>query len=113
MKFKELLLELSPFVALVLLIWALAFSMQATAEETQAPIQWTSGYCAACHGVGAEGGVGPRLVGQTSIDIVSKLVIYRDKGNVGNRSNMMWANAEKLTDEDIATLAEYITGLDK
>jgi cytochrome c553 len=26
---------------------------------------------------------------------------------------MMWANAEKLTDEDIATLAEYITGLDK
>ena len=31
----------------------------------------------------------------------------------GYGSNMMWANAEKLTDEDIATLAEYITGLDK
>ena len=89
------------------------FAELVVAEETQAPIQWTSGYCAACHGIGAEGGVGPRLVGQTPIDIVAKLVIYRDKGNVGNRSNMMWANAEKLTDEDIATLAEYITGLDK
>ena len=33
--------------------------------------------CAACHGAQGQGGVGPMLAGQSSIDIVGKLTTYK------------------------------------
>jgi cytochrome c553 len=65
--------------------------------------------CIGCHGVNAEGGIGPKLVGQTANEIVEKLIAYRNKEQRGPQSAMMWGIAASLTDEDIQALAEYLS----
>ena len=49
--------------------------------------------CAACHGNNGGGGVGPALAGQTSDYIIEKLTIYRNGGEVGPQSALMWGQA--------------------
>ena len=42
--------------------------------------------CAACHGADGGGGVGPMLAGQSSNDIIEKLTIYKNGGQIGAQS---------------------------
>ena len=64
--------------------------------------------CAACHGNDGGGGVGPMLAGQTSKSIIDKLTIYRNGGDVGPQSALMWGQASMLTEEDIKTIGEFV-----
>ena len=64
--------------------------------------------CAACHGAQGQGGVGPMLAGQSSIDIVGKLTTYKTRGQVGPMSEMMWGQAENLSDDDIQTIGDFV-----
>jgi cytochrome c553 len=69
--------------------------------------------CTACHGPNGSGlpALFPRLAGQYVEYTIAQLKAFR----VGERSNdpnrMMRALAEKLSDREIAALAEYIAGL--
>ena len=65
--------------------------------------------CMGCHGVNAEGGIGPKLAGQASAEIVEKLTAYRNKEQRGAQSAMMWGIAAGLSDADIQALAEYLS----
>ena len=65
--------------------------------------------CGACHGSQGDGGVGPALRDRTVEYITDRLVTYRSGGRVGGQSNLMWAQAATLTDEDINQLANYIS----
>ena len=65
--------------------------------------------CAACHGMGGEGGIGPVLAGQTSDDIVAKLSAYKAGETIGAQSALMWGQAAALSEDDIANLAVYIS----
>jgi cytochrome c553 len=67
--------------------------------------------CGACHGSQGGGGVGPKLTGQTAEYIVNRLNQYRNGEKVGSQSNMMWAQAGGLSDQDIDDLAEYVVTL--
>jgi len=67
--------------------------------------------CGACHGSQGGGGVGPALAGQTVEYIVGRLNQYKAGEKVGSQSNMMWAQAGALSDQDINDLAEYIVTL--
>ncbi len=64
--------------------------------------------CAACHGADGGGGVGPMLAGQSSNDIIEKLTIYKNGGQIGAQSALMWGQAGMLSEADIKTIGEYI-----
>ena len=68
--------------------------------------------CAACHGAEGQGmAVFPKLAGQSSDYITSRLYAYQNRETIGNMSSTMWAQAGQLTDEQIATLGKYIETL--
>lgn len=64
--------------------------------------------CAACHGSDGGGGVGPKLAGQSSIDILGKLNTYKDRGQVGPMSQMMWGQAANLSEQEIKLISDFV-----
>ena len=64
--------------------------------------------CAACHGANGGGGVGPMLAGQSSNDIINKLTIYKNNGQIGAQSALMWGQAAMLSEQDIKTIGEFV-----
>ena len=67
------------------------------------------GGCAACHGQQGQGmAVFPALAGKSADYISSRLITYRNRGEVGNMSSTMWAQAGQLSDEEIETLGKFI-----
>ena len=71
---------------------------------------WTG--CAACHGAEGQGmAVFPKLAGQSSDYITSRLYAYQNRETIGNMSSTMWAQAGQLTDEQIATIGKYVETL--
>lgn len=67
--------------------------------------------CIGCHGAAAEGGVGPKLSGQATTDIVAKLQAYKAGEQVGPMTSMMAPMAAGLSDADMANIAAYVSGL--
>ena len=67
--------------------------------------------CAACHGPDGGGGVGPKLAGQTADYITGRLNTYKNKGEVGPMSAMMWGQAGMLSSKDMEMLGKYIETL--
>jgi cytochrome c553 len=69
--------------------------------------------CAGCH---APDGAGipaqfPRLAGQHAEYTTAQLRSFRAGERANDPNSMMRATAEKLSDKEIAALAEYISGL--
>ena len=64
--------------------------------------------CAACHGADGGGGVGPKLAGQGADDIIGKLTTYKNKGEIGPMSAMMWGQAAMLSEKEIKMIGDYI-----
>ena len=65
--------------------------------------------CAACHGQSGQGmGIFPKLAGQDADTIIEKLTIYKNRGEVGNMSSTMWAQAGQLSEQEIETLGNFI-----
>ena len=64
--------------------------------------------CAACHGSDGGGGVGPKLAGQSSVDILGKLNTYKDRGQVGPMSQMMWGQAANLSEQEIKLISDFV-----
>ena len=68
--------------------------------------------CAACHGAEGQGmAVFPKLAGQSSDYITSRLYAYQNRETIGAMSSTMWAQAGQLTDEQIATIGKYVETL--
>ncbi len=79
----------------------------ASADEfSQVRGTWTG--CAACHGQAGEGGVGPMLAGQTAGMITDKLTTYKNKGQIGPMSSLMWGQASMLSESDITLIGQFI-----
>ena len=62
--------------------------------------------CNMCHGMKGEGGIGPKLVGSTSI--VKMLTQYKNGETRGAQSALMWGQAANLSTEDMQNLQAYI-----
>ena len=67
--------------------------------------------CAACHAVDGSGGMGPRLSGQTSDQIVVKLTKYKNGDTIGTMSNIMWGQAGWMTAQDMRDIGDYVETL--
>jgi cytochrome c553 len=69
--------------------------------------------CSACHGPGGAGVPAqfPRLAGQFSEYTVAQLKAFRSGERANDANRTMRAIAEKLSDRDIAAVAEYVSGL--
>ena len=65
--------------------------------------------CAACHGPQGQGGIGPKLQGQSADDIISKLLAYKAGETLGPQSMMMWPTAKQLTEGQIGLIGVYIS----
>ena len=63
--------------------------------------------CAMCHGQAGEGGIGPKLVGSTSI--VDMLMQYKNGETRGTQSALMWGQAANLSTQDMKNLQAYIS----
>jgi len=63
--------------------------------------------CAMCHGQDGEGGIGPKLVGSTSI--VDMLMQYKNGETRGAQSALMWGQAANLSTQDMENLQAYIS----
>jgi len=68
------------------------------------------GSCVGCHGASGEGGVGPKLAGQTSAEIADKLNKYKAGEQVGPMTAMMAPMAQGLSADDVTAVSEYIAG---
>ena len=66
------------------------------------------GGCMGCHGDKGQGGLGPKVSGQTYDYISGRLTTYKNRGKVGSQSNMMWSQASALSDQDIDAVSKYI-----
>ncbi len=81
----------------------------AAAEDPFSSIRGLWAGCAACHGQKGQGmGIFPALAGQSSDYIVDKLTTYKNRGEVGNMSSTMWAQAGQLSEQEIETLGKFI-----
>lgn len=87
----------------------LVLSANAVAEDRFASIRSTMNTCAACHGLQGQGGIGPKLQGQSADDIITKLLAYKNKEMVGPQSAMMWPTAGMLTEGQIGMIGVYIS----
>ena len=67
--------------------------------------------CAACHGLNGEGGVGPKLQGQTKDAIVSMLTQYKNGETRGAQSALMWGQAAALSADDMANIGAFVETL--
>jgi cytochrome c553 len=67
--------------------------------------------CVGCHGATGEGGVGPKLKGQSKLELMTKLKGYRDGKQYGPMTSMMAPNVSGFSDEDIEKVADYIAKL--
>ena len=85
----------------------------APAEVVKAEVTGEKVYatCVGCHGAAGEGGVGPKLQGQTVADLAQKLQVYKAGKEIGPMSAMMIPNATQLSDQDITLVSEYIATL--
>jgi len=79
------------------------------AEDEFSSIKGLWAGCAACHGAEGQGnGPFPKLAGQSSDYIVSRLYAYQNREQVGPMSSTMWAQAGMLSDSDITTIGKFI-----
>lgn len=70
--------------------------------------------CMACHGPAGNGNPAaawPRLAGQHSEYIENQLKAYRSGKRANDPNAMMRGVAEKMSDEEIAAVANYVSGL--
>ncbi len=71
--------------------------------------------CSGCHtpnGAGVEASAYPRVGGQHSVYVASRLKAYRDAAGTGEGNFAIMAGvASKLTDAEIEALASYVNGL--
>jgi cytochrome c553 len=67
--------------------------------------------CVGCHGMKAEGGLGPRLNNQKPEDIVAKLEKYKAGEQMGPMTGMMAPMAAGLSADDMQAVAEYVVTL--
>ena len=69
--------------------------------------------CSSCHGVNgiSIAGMFPNLAGQKEAYLVSAMKAYRDGGRTGGTAAQMTPMVAALSDEDIADLAAYYSGL--
>jgi cytochrome c553 len=81
-------------------------ALAATDEFSSIKPLWAG--CAACHGPDGGGGVGPKLAGQSAEYIIGRLNTYKNRGEVGPMSAMMWGQAGMLSDNDIDTIGKFI-----
>ena len=86
---------------------------EVVAEKVAAVVAAPSGEkayatCVGCHGVKADGGVGPRLNNQTPEDIVAKLEKYKAGEQLGPMTGMMAPMAAGLSTDDMKAIAEYV-----
>lgn len=68
--------------------------------------------CKGCHGAAGDKpalGVSPLLKGQSKADIEMKLKGYKAGTYGGAKKSIMQSQAGRLSDEDIAALADYIS----
>lgn len=68
--------------------------------------------CIACHGAQGQGGVGPKLAGQSATGIAKKLLQYKEGETLGSQSALMWSQAAQLSATDIDNLAAFVESLD-
>ncbi|HJM59807.1 MAG TPA: c-type cytochrome [SAR86 cluster bacterium] len=90
----------------ILLVLLLVISSQLYAEP---PNQWVM--CSSCHGPSGEGGVGPKLQGESAEEIRSDLKDYKAGKVKGPLSSLMFPMVSDLTEADIDALAKYIETL--
>src|SRR3546814_6820769 len=94
------------------------FFKQKTAYEMRIS-DWSSDVCSSdlCHGptgAGVSPAAFPRIGGQHSVYVASRLKMYRDdsKSALPDGTHKIMAEvAAKLSDEEIAALASYVNGL--
>jgi cytochrome c553 len=69
--------------------------------------------CSACHGPAGAGVPTqfPRLAGQHAQYVAAQLRAFRSGERANDPSGMMRSIAERLTDKEIAAVAEYVSGL--
>jgi cytochrome c553 len=53
-------------------------------------------------------GMFPMLAGQDAEYIIDRLTTYKNRGEVGNMSSTMWAQAGMLSEQEIETLGKFV-----
>jgi len=82
-----------------------AFSSPLYAQE----IKEKTDICQGCHGVKGEGGIGPKLAGETADELFNDLMSYKDGTKTGPQSSLMSSIVEGLNEEDLKEIAIFFS----
>jgi cytochrome c553 len=95
------------FATLLMASPGISLAADAAAGKAKAAV------CAACHGANGIAQIPgyPNLAGQNEAYLVSSLKAYKSKQRNGGQAVIMHAQAAGLSDDDIANLAAYYSGL--
>lgn len=88
-----------------------SFGASAFAGDVTAGKALYDSTCVGCHGTNGEGGVGPKLAGQSAKEIADKLHKYKNGEQVGPMTSMMAPMVADLSDADIENISAYIATL--
>ncbi len=72
---------------------------------------FASNGCEGCHGHEGAGSVGPRLAGQQEKYLIAQFKLIRDDERTTGLSGMMAPAVKNVSDEDISSMAAYLSGL--
>ncbi len=89
----------------------MSFGASAFAGDAAAGKAIYGSTCVGCHGANGEGGVGPKLAGQSAKAIAEKMHKYKAGEQVGPMTSMMAPMAAGLSDADIENIAAFIATL--
>lgn len=82
-----------------------------TAAVADGAALYKSKGCAGCHKADAMGQVGPRLAGQMEAYTLEQFKLIRDGERASGKSGMMKGAVSKVTDDEAAEIAKYLSGL--
>lgn len=94
-------------IALMALLPQVSLAGDAAAGKAKAMV------CAGCHGADgkAVAPIYPNLAGQNAAYLEASLKAFRSKERTGGQAVIMYGMAAGLSDDDIANLAAYFSGL--
>lgn len=99
---------------LIFVLLLLSFSCFCAADATKGANLYKK--CTSCHGkdgLGKKSQKAPMLAGQYDWYLVSQLKAIRDKVRVNKNTNKMYPFVKKLSDQDFADIAAYVSSLPK
>ncbi len=98
----------------IILFFIICIGVYGADMQSKGKLIYMKNGCYGCHGVDAKGDKDyPSLAGKSKNFLINKLTLYKKEKINSNRSNIMKPFAKSLLKDEIESLAEYLSQINK